>query len=183
MTAAHASQLLDLASRHEDAAESARDWPPLALDLVAQWAAAAKQIPVIRRLSEELELAASRAASAPIRTTDVMHCDFHHRNFLAEGERVTGVFDWELSCVGDWRFDVVTLGFWSAIPRAQVPETTGRVVLARMKEVCEPDALAFFSAVQAMRHLAFDLSVHPERLERVAKGIEAKMAPWWRTVL
>ncbi len=33
--------------------------------------------------------------------TNIVHGDFHHRNFLVDGERVTGVFDWEIAGPGD----------------------------------------------------------------------------------
>jgi hypothetical protein len=180
MTPGHADQLLRLAARHAGAAGASRAWVPIALRFIRGWAEGARHHPVTARLGRELEHVAIRNASAPIRMTDVMHSDFHHRNFLAEGERVTGVFDWELASVGDWRFDVVTLGFWSAIPRGQVPEETGNLVLARMFEVCEPQVLAFFAAIQALRHITFDLTAHPDRLERIVDGIETAVAPWWR---
>lgn len=184
MTERHAEQLLELAERHAEAAGSERDWVPIALAQITKWAAVAGANSVTKSLALELETAARNASLVPrVRTGDVMHSDFHHRNFLADGERVTGVFDWELSSVGDWRFDVVTLGFWCTIHRDRLPEATAAVVLDRLGEVCEPEALAFFAAIQSLRHLVFDLTVRPERLERVAAGIENAIAPWWRTAL
>jgi hypothetical protein len=57
-------------------------------------------------------------AGVGARTSDVMQNDFHHRNYLADVDAVTGVCDWEGASVGDWRFDLATLAFWSAV----VPE-------------------------------------------------------------
>lgn len=57
---------------------------------------------------------------------DVVHCDFTPQNLLVEGDRITGVVDWDGPGRGDRRFDLVTLRFGlHALP--PVPEVTQRL--------------------------------------------------------
>ncbi len=49
----------------------------------------------------------------PVPTRDIVHFDYHHRNVLADGERITGVVDWDGITTGDCVFDLVTLLFYT----------------------------------------------------------------------
>jgi aminoglycoside phosphotransferase (APT) family kinase protein len=42
---------------------------------------------------------------------DAVHCDYQQTNLLADGERITGVVDWDGAGRGDRRLDLVTLRF------------------------------------------------------------------------
>jgi hypothetical protein len=53
-------------------------------------------------------------------------------------------------------------------------------IAAGKSPCCDDSLLAFFSVIQALRHLTFDLRVHPERLERIVLGIETAIAPFSR---
>ncbi|GGD67019.1 phosphotransferase family protein [Paenibacillus nasutitermitis] len=50
----------------------------------------------------------------------LVHGDFHMGNLIAEGERITGVIDWEMAMYGDCLFDLATFHLWS--PHVQLPE-------------------------------------------------------------
>ena len=53
----------------------------------------------------------ARASECPQRN-DIVHFDFHINNILIEGDRITGVIDWEGSESGDCAFDLATLLFY-----------------------------------------------------------------------
>jgi len=110
----------------------------------------------------------------------IVHNDFHHRNYLAVGDEVTGVFDWELASVGDWRADLVTLAFWSSIVTEQVPRDVAAYVTDEMKRRCPARVIAFFGACCAIQQLDFDVRVHPDRLSGLITSMEERIAPWWR---
>jgi phosphotransferase family enzyme len=42
---------------------------------------------------------------------DAVHCDFQPTNILADGDRITGIVDWDGAGRGDRRLDLVTLRF------------------------------------------------------------------------
>lgn len=50
----------------------------------------------------------------------LVHGDFHLGNMLAEGQKVTGIVDWEMAMYGDFMFDVACLHFWA--PHLGFPE-------------------------------------------------------------
>ena len=116
----------------------------------------------------------------PPHTTCKVNDEFHHRNYLAIGEQVTGVFDWELATSGDWRSDLVTLAFWSSIVPAQVPPEVRDTIVRRLVEECPQDVIAYFAARCTLRQLDYDAREHPERLLLARKAIEDHVAPWWR---
>ncbi|GAK11721.1 aminoglycoside phosphotransferase family protein [Geomicrobium sp. JCM 19039] len=52
------------------------------------------------------------ASYAP-KTSFLVHGDFHLGNMLSDGEKVTGIVDWEMAMQGDFMFDLAGLHFWS----------------------------------------------------------------------
>lgn len=50
----------------------------------------------------------------------LVHGDFHTGNFIAAGDRITAIVDWEMAMQGDFMFDLAGLHFWS--PHLQFPE-------------------------------------------------------------
>src|SRR5262245_37988848 len=98
-TPAHVHQLLALAERHAGRAPRPDPgWPGRLVDgAIAAAGRLAAGSTAARPLGGEIEarLFALADRHAPSRRHDVVHVDFHHRNYLADGERVTGVFDWE----------------------------------------------------------------------------------------
>jgi aminoglycoside phosphotransferase (APT) family kinase protein len=177
MSAAHAQQLLALVRRHADAARSQGD--------------------VLSRFDHELEGAAERVADHPdtatlareladalaihdasVRTADVVHGDFHHRNYLAVGDQVTGVFDWELAWVGDWRVDLVNLACWAMWVPWQIPPAASHVIIDSAVAACEPDVLALFTAFHTLRALDFIVRHHPDRVTRLLETVNKTTRSW-----
>jgi len=64
------------------------------------------------RILNAAQQAAAVAWDNPPSTGDVVHWDFNPSNILIEGERITGVIDWEGMRIGDACFDLVTLLFY-----------------------------------------------------------------------
>ena len=181
MTTAHAEALLGLAERHAGFAEEAFDWQSAALRQTRRSLDIARS--VAPELVAELEQAVERADGIELRRGDVVHSDFHHRNFLAEGDRVTGVFDWEIASPGDWRFDVVALAFWLSMVPASASEEARRLVRSKAESLRDPGTLAFMAAALAARQLDFYIRRRPERVPGFQAALERTVAPWWRHTL
>lgn len=181
MTAAHAEQLLALAKRHAGFGESTFDWQGEAIRQTRH------SLEIVRAaapgLAGELSTVLDRTARTELRRGDVVHCDFHHRNYLADGERVTGIFDWEIATPGDWRFDLVTLAFWTSTFRAGASADAIRLIGEEARAACGPEVLALMTAVLAARQLAFNAQRHPDRFPRFQEALQSTAAPWWRDVL
>jgi aminoglycoside phosphotransferase (APT) family kinase protein len=133
-----------------------------------------------KTLASELGVVFENLAQVELLRDGIVHGDFHHRNYLAVGDRITGVFDWDFADSGDWRSDLVTLAFWSAMPPGLIPRAPAQIIISRTQELCPPDVLALLAARLTLRQLEFDARVHPERLAGLIAGIEVHVAPWWR---
>ncbi len=184
MTEAHGRRLLELVQMHAGAAgrsssgqhrEEASSAPARLAQLNSR--------DETRPLAAELASVLDRCAQIELLEDGVVHGDFHHRNYLAIGDEITGVFDWEFARPGDWRTDLVNLAFWSAILPDQIPPGIASIIIDRMKELCPPPVVALLAARMTLRQLDFDVRVHPERLSTILPGVEASIAPWWRDVL
>jgi aminoglycoside phosphotransferase (APT) family kinase protein len=179
MTPAHAHRLIELAKLHRDAAGESGDLRAFVLARVGEHMTTVVRDERAAPLAREIVTVVDRSQHVELRQSDVVHSDFHHRNYLAIGDDVTGVFDWEFARSGDWRLDLVTLAFWAGFP-SLVPAAAARIIVEAALAECLPDVLAFLAAFQALRQLDFDVRTHPERVAGLAAAIEANVAPWWR---
>ncbi|KRG14871.1 aminoglycoside phosphotransferase family protein [Lederbergia galactosidilytica] len=50
----------------------------------------------------------------------LVHGDFHLGNMLSDGQKVTGIVDWEMAMYGDFMFDLAGLHFWA--PHLEFPQ-------------------------------------------------------------
>ena len=141
---------------------------------------AALSLDASRPLGEELALVIDQLGDLPLCQDGVVHGDFHHRNFLAVGDEVTGIFDWEFACTGDWRQDLVTLAYSSALMPEQVPENIGRIAIDHARAACSPEVFAFFAASRALSQLGFAARVRADRLPRIVNTIETAVRSWWQ---
>jgi len=73
--------------------------------------------------------AATAASDNPSRPGDIVHWDFNPANILIEGDRITGVIDWEGMRIGAASFDLVTLLFYGY--------RNARVRARLLRELCE----------------------------------------------
>ena len=177
MTMAHLDQLLGFLDRNRDAADEDGDvlghyrpWLDTALDpLLADDRTAS--------LAAKLAAVVAGADDVAFRRGDVVHGDLHHRNFLAVGDRVTAVFDWEGAWVGDWRVDLVNFADWGRWNH-QIPDDVGARLGALAEEACEPRVLAVLAAIHATSTTGFYLDVHPDWVEQHVANIEATTASW-----
>jgi aminoglycoside phosphotransferase (APT) family kinase protein len=69
--------------------------------------------PETRRMLEHFQRIAEAAGNTPCPASDVVHWDFHGGNILVDGDRITGVIDWDGLRFGDASFDLMTLLFYS----------------------------------------------------------------------
>lgn len=177
MSMAHLDQLLGFLDRHLDAAGEEGDvfghftpWLDTALDPLLKHELTAP-------LAERLAAALSIGEDVALRRSDIVHGDLHHRNFLAVGEVVTAVFDWDMAWVGDGRFDLVTFADWASW-NEQVPDDVTQQLRAEAERACDADVLAVLSAIHTTSATGFYLSVHPDWLPRHVANVEATTAQW-----
>jgi aminoglycoside phosphotransferase (APT) family kinase protein len=180
MTMPHAQRLVELAVMHAGAAGGSSRWRDETLEKMRLLSGQLAQSTEVRGLAAELGRVIEASDKAQFLDDGIVHSDFHHRNYLAVGDDVTGVFDWELASVGDWRADLVTLAFWSAIVTEQVPRDIAAYVTDEMKSRCPAEVIAFFAACRAITQLDFAARVHPDRVSGLTTSIEERIAPWWR---
>ncbi len=172
-------QLLALVERHNGAVpEGGGAWlrhqmPDLRMSLRT-----ITETPLTRELALELGAVLERTKDVALLDNGIVHNDFHHRNFLAVGDEVSGVFDWEFADIGDWRYDLLTLAFWSTY---MIPPAIAKLAVDRLHETCPADMLALFAAVRTITQLDFDARNNPHFLPALIEGIEARVAPWWRS--
>lgn len=68
-----------------------------------------------------------KLASFSPETPHLVHGDFHLGNMLSDGEKVTGIVDWEMVQYGDFMLDIAGLHFWS--PELNFPERVRKLWL------------------------------------------------------
>ncbi len=105
-------------------------------------------------------LARLRAAPLPaLPEDDVVHGDLHHGNLLVDGERLTGVVDWDDAGPGDARADLVTL-LLSA--RATAPDPAlAAVLLPLVRAELEPDLRWRYATRDVVRFVGWFALHHP----------------------
>ena len=184
VTVGHMGQLLALAERHAGAAPEPRKDAWLAGQLPYLEHSLSRIVGDGRTRPLALELSAVLADhdAVALLNNGIVHSDFHHRNFLALDDEVTAVFDWEFASVGDWRYDLVTLAFWSVLIPWQIPPDVADIAVARMRDRSPADLRALLTAVRAINQLDYDLRTKPDSLDSFVERVEREVAPWWRAV-
>jgi Ser/Thr protein kinase RdoA (MazF antagonist) len=176
MRPAHATRLCELVKMHARAA-GRRQQTPRDTD---RWFATIESREETAAIARELRAVVERTEGVALLDDGIVHGDFHHRNYLAIEDQVTGVFDWELARVGDWRSDLVTLAFWSVMVPEHVPDAAVRIIGANLVLECPHAVIAYFAARCSLRQLDYDAREHPERLLIARHAIESRVALWWR---
>ncbi len=114
-------------------------------------------------------IVAVRASDCPKRN-DIIHFDFHTSNILIEGDRVTGVIDWEGSESGDCAFDLATLLFYTW-PFYDFRGQLWRALIERTTR----GAAAVYLAHMIVRQLDWSMRNHlgetVDRYKRIARDI------------
>ena len=131
-----ATRLVELARMHARAANRDRRWQRQAFTSMRAWKRHLLARQDTRPLAMELAEAAGRHAGVELRSNDVIHNDFSHRNCLAIGDEVTGIIDWERASVGDWRLDLVTLAYWACLRPAAAADGVAGMLTEREHDAC-----------------------------------------------
>ncbi|MDD9266404.1 phosphotransferase family protein [Paenibacillus sp. GCM10023248] len=63
----------------------------------------------------------------------VVHGDFHLGNMLSDGNKVTGIVDWEMAFYGDFVFDLASQHLWT--PQLQIPDMVRSAWADRGQEI------------------------------------------------
>ncbi|HXW34148.1 MAG TPA: phosphotransferase, partial [Acidimicrobiales bacterium] len=100
------------------------------------------------------------AAVGDLPSEDLVHLDFHHRNVLRVGNRLSAVVDWESCRPGDRAFDLVTFAFGFTHARSS-PETQ-ELVWGKVKEVADHDRFTIYVAYMVLRRLDWTIRHHDQ---------------------
>lgn len=172
----NASMTRELIAMNRVQAELAGDlpdeWPARVIDGVLKGFEGYCVIDTLRRCSGESaamletiqELVVSQSGKEFV-TGDIVHWDFNQGNLLSDGNRITGVIDWDGVCAGDRGFDLATLLFYSYRDR-EVRDPLWREVL----DYSGHGALAVYLAHMIVRQVDWSIRHH-----------EAAVAPYWMT--
>jgi hypothetical protein len=178
-----ADQLLDLLPLEKGAAPEGGGW---ADNLVAQlrgdadWPRHDAPRAVAPSIVDELVALGARSKGLVLPEQDVVHGDYHQRNFLTVDARVSAVFDWEGAHTGDCRFDGFVLGYWARAAPDFASRDVADYVWKRATADIEPEALAVYAGHMALRNLEFFARVHPDALPWCLGTIEEILGPCWR---
>jgi hypothetical protein len=176
-TVGQAEQLIALARRHDMDSGERRPWDALARE--ASRRALAELGPLPDRFDDTLRGVLDATEDVSLGQTTIVHGDFHHRNFLVDDGRVTGVFDWDIAGPGDWRFDLVNLAFACQMyPRTCEPEALVTVIAA-VRGHCDAPTAAFLTACQTLRALSMLRRHRPGWLEPAGRRMQATLGQWW----
>lgn len=187
---AHVRQMLDSWEAHRGAVAEGNDWPERAVaalcrgdrELFADHAPVRAAGGAAAGLLAEIIDIGQSADPSILRSTDAMHGDWHHRNLLVDGDRVTAIIDWENARPGDARLDLVLLAYWTSVYAGigVAPRAAARVGAAADRQV-EPEARALLSAFIALHQLWFVCAFRPERRTETVEQVRRHLAPHWST--
>jgi phosphotransferase family enzyme len=168
ITAAHVPQLVALVGMQRDIGLPGR--APWVGDMVASLTdgfVGYCQLDTLRAhnpaLLARLQEVAARSRGLDVASRDTVHYDFSPYNVLAEGDRITGVVDWQGATSGDAAFDLVTLAYYTYDFALR-----DRVLDAARAITC-PAALRLYAAHMVLRQVDWSLRHQDEA------------AVWWST--
>ena len=92
---------------------------------------------------------------------------------------MTGVFDWEIVCPGEWRFDLVNLAFGCQMyPDTCEPDALA-IVIAAVHEHCDAPTASFLMACQTLRSLSQVARRQPAWVDPASRRMQATLVEWW----
>jgi Ser/Thr protein kinase RdoA (MazF antagonist) len=121
-------------------------------------------------LLERLQAIVRRGAGLVLPQDDVVHFDFTPLNILVDGERITGVIDWDGACAGDRAFDLAALLFSSHQDRA-----VSEALYAAARELVGPEAVALYLAHIAHRLVDWMIRFHPPMVSYILDVAERQL--------
>lgn len=137
------------------------EWPARVIDGVLKGFKRYCVIDTLRReqstraMLDTLQELVIRNAGEISTTRDIVHWDFNPGNVLVDGDRITGVIDWEGACAGDRGFDLATFLFYSYDNR-EVREPLRREVL----DCSGNGALGVYLAHMIVRQVDWSMRYH-----------------------
>jgi aminoglycoside phosphotransferase (APT) family kinase protein len=175
LTAPIAGQLVGLARRHAVDSGRRRPWRDDAIAAARGWLAALELDPDD---ASSLTAALDGGAEAELLDTTIVHGDFHHRNALVEGDEVVGVFDWDVAGPGDWRFDLVMLGFGCRLQPAACDPGALDLIAAAVRAECPDEVVALMTACQVLRLASMTAARAPASVPRLVARMTGTLADW-----
>lgn len=117
-----------------------------------------------------LQAIVRRGAGLALPQDDIVHFDFTPLNILVEGERISGVIDWDGACAGDRAFDLATLLFYSHRDLA-----VSEALYAAARDLVGPAAVALYLAHVAHRLVDWMIRYHPPMVAYVLEAAERQL--------
>lgn len=112
--------------------------------------------PRTRALLDRLQALASTVTDVPMRTTDIVHLDFHPGNILVQHGAISGVIDWDGVRSGDASFDLVTLLFYTRDAAVR------QVLWSSLDALSSPAAIGLGLAHLVVRQLDWSIRYHAD---------------------
>lgn len=140
LTPGQARHLVELVELQADAAVLPPGPPNVSVSLILGWAAERTRTHPGQavELIDRVQAIAGELGDVRLRTGDIVHGDMNPSNFIVDrkdGNRVTGIIDWEITTTGDRAADVATILFylWRG--------ATGEVLWEGLVELCTDETL------------------------------------------
>jgi len=134
---------------------------------------------LIWQIYDEARTVIDQTDPSHFRSGDIVHHDFHHRNFLTADGQITAVIDWEGAITGDSRIDLCELA-WASRPGSPTrsPEAD-RITSAALAAEVEPTIAQGIAAGRAIEKLAFGLRSGEPTLSTVLASVTGHLRPQW----
>ncbi len=199
--ACHADQILRNWEQFDGACPEGGDWPEAVRRALTTGDAGlwAEHAPVRAAAEREAATASGIAARAAAELLDeivsvgesfdpgalsrsgAVHRDFHHGNFLIDGNRLGAVIDWEAARPGDARYDLVSLSFWSEVQRGrQVSTESADRIASYVDDVVPPEVRRPLAALYGLHQLWYCTIHRPADLPQMVGMVAVHLAPQWR---
>lgn len=170
LSLAHVRRMIELWRRHQGGATRAAQRELNWAERLEGERQAGKELlasglrPELQPYAEQAMALLSSADPELLRTGDVVHGDFHHRNLLTVGSDVTAVFDWEGAHAGDSRHDLLRLAS-AAIAAGQVEPAGAARLRAEVERQVPAEVRATLGAIQVLDDFRFVMTATARHLE------------------
>jgi hypothetical protein len=161
LIAAHVPQLLALNTQQHDVGIPAREpWLAHVIGSLTHGCEGYCELDAMQAydpaLLERLQQATVSAHAFEVPTRDAVHYDFSPYNILGEGDRVTGVVDWQGATSGDAAFDLVTLAYYT------YDFSLRDALLGAARAHTDPRVLTLYAAHMVLRQVDWSLRHHDD---------------------
>lgn len=127
---------------------------------------------VVQRLITRQNRAVLKSTrDAPCPNGDIVHWDFQSANILVDGGAVSGVVDWEGTCLGDCTFDLATLLYYAYADENHDAATMRDTLWQHAIERVTPGVFGMYLAHMILRQVDWSIRFYDHAV--VARYLDA----------